>query len=212
MPGGAATKSLTRRGMLRLLVRSAGMALVGRYARGGEVYPESVVKAAFLYRFTGYVRWPGQKPPDATFTIAALGAGTVAQELERILAGRSINGLPARLRRIDSVGDLGDARMLYIGAGSLAALQEEIAPIVDRPVLVVTDNPDGLDAGSTLNFLLLDRRVRFEVSLAAADRAGLEVSAELLSVAARVERDQRRTDDLHLPRGCAGARCPGRSG
>ena len=56
---------------------------------------------------------------------------------------------------------------------------------------MVTDNPDGLDAGSTLNFLLVERRVRFEVSLVAADRAKLEISADPLSVAARVERDRR---------------------
>jgi len=193
----ATTNFQARRGILRQLARSVGIALIGRYAHGGEVYPESVVKAAFLYRFSGYVMWPTHVRPSAAFTIATIGAQSVARELERVLAGRTINGLPARMEQIESVQDLGGAQMLYIGAGSLAALQEEIAPIRNHPVLVVTDNPDGLDAGSTLNFLLIDRRVRFEVSLVAADRAGLKVSAALLSVAARVESDQGVSDTPH---------------
>jgi YfiR/HmsC-like len=202
--------SHVRRGILRLLVSSVGLALCGRHALGTEVYPESVVKAVFLYRFTGYVKWPPRVPPLAAFTLAVLGADPVGQELERILGNRKINGLPVRIKEIDSVEDLGDAQMLYIGSGSLDALQEEIAQIADRPVLVVTDNPDGLDAGSTLNFVLLDRRVRFEVSVMASDRAGLKVSAELLSVAARVKNDHRRSDDSCAPGATDEGRCSGR--
>jgi len=51
----------------------------------------------------------------------------------------------------------------------------------------VTDAERGLAAGSVLNFVMLEHRVRFEVSLAAADRFGLRISAELLGVATRVE-------------------------
>jgi hypothetical protein len=58
--------------------------------------------------------------------------------------------------------------------------------ITSRPVLVVTENDRGLDQGGEINFLLVDRRLRFEVSLLAADRAGLKISSELLSVAVRV--------------------------
>jgi hypothetical protein len=53
---------------------------------------------------------------------------------------------------------------------------------------VVTAENGALAAGSALNFLQHEDRVRFEVSLPAARRMGLRVSSELLSVAARVER------------------------
>jgi len=51
----------------------------------------------------------------------------------------------------------------------------------------VTDEDHGLDEGSTVNFMLVDHRLRFEISLTAATRSGLKISSELLSVAARVE-------------------------
>jgi len=61
-----------------------------------------------------------------------------------------------------------------------------LAAISHQPVLIVSNTPRGLDVGSMINFLLVDRRVRFEVSLPAAKRSGLRISAELLSVASRV--------------------------
>jgi hypothetical protein len=196
-----------------LFARAAGLALLGGCALGAEVYSEDAVKAAFLYRFAGYVTWPRESRQDVrSFTIAVLDGDSIARELEKLLAGRTINGLPARVSRIKSVRGLADAQMLFVGAGSIDTLRQEIAAIAARPVLVVTDAPGGLDAGSTVNFLLVDRRLRFEVSLAAADRAGLKVSAELLSVAARVEGDRRRSDISCAPFTQLGARCPARFG
>lgn len=208
-------KSLhTRRAVLGWLARTTALTVIGRCASGAEAYSEDAVKAAFLYRFAGYVTWPQQTMRAAqSFTIAVLGADPVAQELERLLAGRTINGLPARVRRIKRLRELEDAQVLYIGAGSTERLREEIDSVAALPVLVVTDTAGGLDAGSTVNFLLVDRRVRFEVSLAAADRAGLKVSAELLSVAARVEGDHRRSDNsCGAPFAPFETRCPARFG
>ena len=205
--------TFTRRGILLLAARGVGLAVASRCTISAEVYAEDAVEAAFLYRFAAYVTWPPAASRAArSFTIAVLGADAVAQELEQILANRTVNGLSARVVRIRTVGELGDAQVLYIGAGSAGRLQEEIDSIASRPVLVVTDMPRGLDAGSTVNFLHIDRRVRFEVSLAAADRAGLKVSAELLSVAARVEGDHRRSDNSCAPLAPFDVRCPGRLG
>lgn len=62
-------------------------------------------------------------------------------------------------------------------------------------MLVVTDEEGGIDAGSTINFLTLDRRVRFEVSLTAASRARLKISSQLLTVAVRVFGGTRQSRD-----------------
>ena len=62
-----------------------------------------------------------------------------------------------------------------------------ITSLAGRPVLIVTDEEQGLEEGSTVNFMLVDHRLRFEVSLTAAGHSGLKISSELLSVAARVE-------------------------
>lgn len=176
-------------------------------AHADEVYPEDAVKAAFLYRFTGYVDWPTTLHPPTTFTIAVYEADGVAHELERLLPNHPVKGLPAQVRIIDNVREIGDAQMLYIGPGHPEALRTLIAAIGTRPVLLVTDDEDGLGMGSALNFLTLDKRVRFEVSLTAAERRGLKISSELLSVAIRVQGGRLRSGVFCTPNGESDSLC-----
>jgi len=154
---------------------------------GAPPYSEDSVKAAYLYRFTQYIEWPDAAPADLPFTIAVLDAPDVAAELRRILPNHRIKNSPAQVREISRVQDLGPAQMLYIGSAQIDRVRNAIAALAARPVLVVTDAERGLAAGSVLNFVMLEHRVRFEVSLAAADRSRLRIGAELLGVATRVE-------------------------
>lgn len=151
-----------------------------------EIYPADSVKAAFLYRFTGYVDWPGEALSQSEFTIAVLGSDAITEELGKLLQQHSIKNLPARVRAIRSAGELAGAQMLYVGTQYAGDLRSLIDSLASQPVLVVTDSQRGLDDGSTVNFLLADRRVRFEISLSAAARAGLKLRPDLLAVAAHV--------------------------
>jgi len=151
-------------------------------------YSEDAIKAVFLYRFAAYVVWPPSRSTDPVFTIGVINADGVADELERLLAHHMVKDRRARVRRISNPGDIGDSMIVYVGGGGTQALQTVLAHIERAPVLLVTDAERGLDSGSAINFRIVDSHVRFEVSLAAADRAGLSIRSELLSVAIRVSR------------------------
>ena len=158
----------------------------GLRAEAAGSYSEDAVKAAFLYRFTGYVDWPSQALADPQFTIAVLHADGVATKLGRLLQNRLVQNRPARVRSIKNVRELNGAQMLYIGTAHRDDLRHVIAAMAGHPVLIVTNEEGGLDAGSTVNFLLIDQRVRFEISLDAAQNSGLKIASELLAVAIRV--------------------------
>lgn len=156
-------------------------------ARADAVYSAAVVKAAYLYRFAGYVRWPGPQQAGSAFVIDVMAGSAVASDLERLLPDHPINGHPARVRVISDISDLGDAQMLYVGPDFKGNVRKLIASLGNRPVLVVTDESQGLNDGGTINFVESgDGHLRFEVSLTAAERAGLRISSQLLSVAVRV--------------------------
>ncbi len=55
-------------------------------------------------------------------------------------------------------------------------------------MLLVSDMEAGLDQGAAINFVLTDRRVRFEISVRAAEEAGIKISSRLLSAALRLKR------------------------
>jgi hypothetical protein len=160
-------------------------------------YSEDAVKAAYLYRFAGYVNWPDDRPSGVPFTIGVVGSPGVARELRRLLPGHSINSQAVQVREISAPGELNGARILYVGAGHADFLRSLVPPPGGHSMLLVTDEEGGLNAGSALNFLTIDRNVRFEVSLTAADRWGLRVSSELLGVAVRVLGSRRQSQVDH---------------
>jgi hypothetical protein len=154
-------------------------------AQNAERYSEDAVRAVFLYRFTGYIEWP----PTASageFSIAVLGADGVADALAQLLAGRSIKDKPAHVYKLKRPQDLGNAQVVYVGPDRAGDLLAIAAIAADRPILIVSSEKRGLASGSAVNFILVDQHVRFEVSLTAANRAGLKISSDLLSVATRV--------------------------
>ena len=171
---------------LLALLGALGLLGLPRGAAAAESYSEDAVKAAFVYRFTGYVEWPPAALANPPFTIAVLDADGVATELARLLQTHQVKNQGAQVRSIRSIREFNSAQMLYIGAAHREDLRHLIAAVAGRPVLIVTSEEDGLDAGSTVNLLLIDQRVRFEISVDAAQSAGLKVASELLAVALRV--------------------------
>jgi YfiR/HmsC-like len=156
---------------------------------------EDTVKAAYLYRFTQYVDWPDPPASGVPFTIAVLDAPEVAEQLRRLLADHLIKNAKAQVQAISTMQELGSARMVFVGAGYLNHLQSVVSTLAARPVLLVTDDADGIPTGSMVNFVTVDHRVRFEVSLTATDRSKLRISAELLGVAVQVHGGPHQTVD-----------------
>jgi hypothetical protein len=148
---------------------------------------EQKVKAAFLFKFGGYVEWPESafSSKDAPVVIGVVGADVLAEELSQVVAGRTMNGRAVSIRRIAGSEPLTGVQVLFVGRSEVGRLSELNSPA--RPVLTVTDVEKGLAQGSVINFVVVDKRVRFEVALDAAKRNGLRIGTPLLSVAMRVK-------------------------
>jgi hypothetical protein len=148
----------------------------------------SAVKAAFIFKFPAYVEWPAGtfQRPDQPLVIGVMGDDDVAADLEQIAAGRSVDGHPVTVQKLPETAHPAGVHVLYVGA-QLAAKLREIVEATQGPVLVVTDQPTGLRAGSVLNFAEEAGRIRFSASLASADARNLKLSSRLLEVARNVE-------------------------
>jgi hypothetical protein len=145
------------------------------------------VKAAYLFRFASYVQWPESARTDGPFVIGVVGAEDVAVHLESLLTGMTVQGRPARVRRVINAEDLAGIHILYVGAKMFRASRPLRARAIEKPILIVTESSYGMDGGGVINFMEVDRNLRFEISLDAAERSGLKIDSALLSVAARVD-------------------------
>jgi hypothetical protein len=153
-------------------------------------FGEIQIKAAFLYKFTGYVEWPKSsfKDADRPITIGMVGAEEITEELRRVVSGRSVQGRGLTITVVNKDSDLSGVHVLFIGRDAAAGMTRLIEAARQRPILIVTDMPDGLERGSVINFVMVKRRVQFEISVDAAEKAGLVLSSRLLAVALRVKK------------------------
>jgi hypothetical protein len=159
------------------------------WAQEGNVASEDAVKAAYLFRFLGYVDWPPNAlgAADAPLVIGVYGADAVFAELQRVLPGRNLQGRPLQARRLAAPdAPLEGVHVVFVGEPGSAALAGWAARLRERPVLLVSADPAGLRAGAMLNFVLVQGRVRFEAAPFQAERSGLKLSSKLLAVAERV--------------------------
>jgi hypothetical protein len=173
-----------RRGLLCLAAASLAAFAAPVIAQQAS---EASVKAAFLYKFAGYVEWPDTAvgPPDAPFTIGVVGAEDVAAELERLVPGRTVLNRRIVVRRLKDAEGLKGVHLLFIGRaeGNMRSL---LRAAQNQGTLTVTESERGLEMGSSINFLAVDDRVGFEVSLESAEKSGLRISSRMLAVARRV--------------------------
>ena len=160
--------------------------LVGSQPAQAQQATDASVKAAYLYNFLPYVDWPASSLPaaDAPLAIGVVGAEAVRSELQAIVAGRQVHGHPLTVRAISEADPLEGLHAVFVGRDANPA--RVLERVRGRPILVITESTQGREAGSMLNFVPVQGRIRFEAVPGAAERAGLKLGSRLLAVAERV--------------------------
>jgi hypothetical protein len=168
-----------------LLAGAAGWPSWTAQAEEDTATLEDRVKAAYLYKFAGFVEWPAKSfvRPDTPVTIAVIGADPVVMELNQAVVGRTVNDRPITVKRLRAGESLAGVHVLFIGKAESGRLNQLAQAAQSRSILTVTDSEGALAQGSMINFVVADRRVRFEVALDSAEKSGLRLSSRLLAVA-----------------------------
>ncbi|WP_343732894.1 YfiR family protein [Duganella sp.] len=172
-----------------LLLAAAGEAAAGETSVSTV---EAQVKAAYIYRFAEHIEWPAEAfaGSSAPLTIAVVEADQVAAELNQLRLTRQIKGRAVNVRSLRAGDAVGGAQVLYIGALDAGRLKRTLEAVSGAGVLAITDGAGTLAAGSAISFVQIDNRIRFDVSVAHAERSGLKISARLLAVAHKIEGDK----------------------
>jgi hypothetical protein len=174
----------------------AGFVLPAR----GQTAPDAVeyrIKAAYLYNFTKFIEWPPQAyaGDGSPFLLGVVDPdGTAANVIEQVLRGKTTGAG----RRIEVV------RLMQIDQAALACHQifitraaavrpADVRELVQSsPVLVVGETDGFAEHGGVIGLVLVGDRVRCEINLAGAERAGLKLSGRLAGVARLVREAPRK--------------------
>lgn len=144
------------------------------------------VEAVYLYQFGNFVSWPSQANPPDSFSICILGRDPFGQILDSTITGETVGQTPLKAERLASAEEARHCRIVYISESESQQLTRILDALRDSHVLTVSEMPDFASRGGMIQFILEDNKVRFEINLAAAQKAGLAMSSQLLKVAASI--------------------------
>jgi hypothetical protein len=150
---------------------------------------EYEVEAAYLSHFGGFVQWPARVgSANDPFYVCVLGQDVFGPLLDAALKGETIGGAPMAARRLTGVEESAGCRILFIRTSKDSQMTASLAALGKSNILTVSDLPGFTRRGGMIQFVLEGNRVRFEINLAAAQRAGLTLSSELLKLAVAIRR------------------------
>ena len=166
-----------------------GLGAAGVEPPGHPAPSEYDVKAAYLYHFAKFVAWPHEARGDAaSFVIGVLGEDPFENSLDDALRGKTVDGRKVLVRRAARVEDAAGSQILFISGSERGRLEAILKAIAGAPGTLTVGDMDGFaERGGVIGFRLEGNRIRLDVSLAAAERARLKVSSQLLRLARIVD-------------------------
>ncbi len=151
------------------------------YAQGSREYQ---LKAAFLFNFAQFVKWPPASfnRDGAPFTIGILGEDPFGAALEETIRGETIDHHPLTVVRGRRIEELKDCQMIFVSRSEEGHVEEILSQIDSRPILTVSEVDSFARNGGDIDFYLAEGKVRFEINPQSAQRSGLKISSQLLNL------------------------------
>jgi hypothetical protein len=142
------------------------------------------LKAAYLFNFAKLVEWPASSPAD-TLTICFVGATGVRDAFKRAAGEKQVGTRRIVVRPMVASAPRAGCDVLYLDAALTAQHMPESAL---SGALTVSDAADFAAHGGMIELFAEGNRLRFNINLPSAQRAGLRISSSLLQLAAHIEK------------------------
>jgi hypothetical protein len=165
--------------MAFLLMTSAARAEV----EPGDAMEEELLKAAFVYNFAKFTRWPGAvwSAPASGLLLCTAGTDVLAAALDH-LTGKTVNGHPVVVRSVDEVSEPGACHVLYLANSAREEYVEVLASISERPVLTISQSSSEVPWATMIRFFREHERISFIIDVGLSRQAGLKFSSRLLDL------------------------------
>lgn len=163
---------------LRLAMALFAIGATSAYAGPSEYQ----VKAVFLFNFAQFVDWPAEAfpSPDAPFVIGVLGQDPFGSQLDEVVRGERVNGRALVIERYQSVAQIHNCNILFIGGAAAAHLSEILAALKGRSILTVSDADPAGPRGVMIRLVNENSHIRLRIDVATAKADSLTISSKLL--------------------------------
>ena len=149
---------------------------------------EDELKAAYVYNFAKFARWPGTGDAGVPnpLVIGVLGDERVAEAIIALTRGRTVGGSVIEVKSFGANDVPATLHIIYIGDSQDEALHRLAGTLFQSGRLTIGETESFTQHGGIIRLFVEVDRLRFEIDNSHAQKAGLTLSSQLLMLARKV--------------------------
>jgi len=140
------------------------------------------LKAAFIYNFTRYIEWK-EAADQNEFIIGIIGSSPINDPLAEIVKTETVDNKKIVVKQFSKPADITFCHILFISGKSGFPLDDILAKITGKGTLIISEKDGYAEQGTGINFVIVNRKLKFEANVKAINAAGLTASSQLLKLA-----------------------------
>ena len=144
--------------------------------------PMHEVHSMMVYNFTKYVQWPDHAA-GGEFIIGVVGNVDIYNTLNGWYGGKPRGAKTYIIKKFNSAADVTECHVLYIDKSKSGEFDNVNDKLKGKGTLIITDKSGLGEKGSSINFKLVDNKLKFELNQKAIEASNLKVSGALSSMA-----------------------------
>lgn len=151
---------------------------------------EYIAKAAFIFNFTKFVEWENSEANKApTFIIGVIGDSPIHQHLLDLAANKTINGKKIEVVKCTANMPASCKCQILFVPETITSydFKHFISELTTKNILIISERQGFLDQGSAINFLIIENRIKFEISVQSLNKSHLKASSQLLKLASTIQ-------------------------
>lgn len=150
-----------------------------------NLFSQSSIPAAqsvFIYNFTRLIEWPAEyKTGD--FNIGVYGSVEVFNELKNYTNAKMVAAQPIKVVKFNSLAEISKCHILFVAYGKTKELTDIVSKLSSGSTLIVTENRTAIEKGASVNFIIVEDKLKFELKSSNASKVGLKVHSNLENMA-----------------------------
>jgi hypothetical protein len=157
---------------------------LGQASAPAQTASAPALHAAFVFNFAKFTEWPpAALPPVAPLVICVLGDPAAAAAFDQAVYRQTVQGHRVVVRQALDDGSGHACHVLFIGRSLDKSATALLEGVKGNAVLTVSESPAFAETGGAIQIFTENDRMRFAINNEAAQRQGLRLSAQLLSLA-----------------------------
>ena len=177
------TRSASRAPGVRLLYAAVILVVLGSRVEAAPPPLEYQVKASYIYNLIQFIQWPADSIGDE-FQICVFGAHRFGDALDA-LEGNRLDDRPLKVRYLRDLAEANSCQVVFFTAALGQRTPQLLRAAPADNLLTIGETRSFTDEGGIVGLIKVGGKVKFEINEAAAQRAGLTISAQLLRLAIR---------------------------